>query len=184
MLKLTIVTQEGFDEATSRFVPMESVTLNLEHSLLSLATWESKWEKPFLDQGTKKTPEMFLDYIRCMVLGDFDASILQSLSQQNITDIQEHINATMTASWISDKAPNGTKPKQSGKIITSDLIYYWMVALTIPVECETWHLNRLLTLIRITELENRPKKKMSGKETVNQHRELNRARRAASGGSQ
>lgn len=183
MLTIQVSIEDGFDEETSEFVSVKSETLELEHSLVSLSKWESKWEKPFLDKNTEKTTEMFLDYIRFMILNDYEESTLNKLTQENINEISEYINSKQTATWfneISDN-PSSRGPKVSGKIVTSDLIYYWMVALTIPFECQTWHLNRLITLIRITELENRPKKNMPKKESMSRHRALNQARRAKSG---
>lgn len=179
MLEITVTLTEGFDDETQMFVPTETKILKMEHSLVSVSKWESKWEKPFLDNSYEKTEEMTLDYIRFMILNDYEESHLNKLSKENVESITDYINSSQTATWFAE---DQTKQKSTrSKVITSDLIYYWMVAQTIPFECQHWHLNRLITLIRITEAENRPKKKMSPKETINQHRALNQARRAKYG---
>lgn len=175
MLEIHVMLEEGFDERTNEIVALRSGKLELEHSLVSLSKWESKYKKAFLDSNVEKTPEMMLDYIRYMVI-DGDVDLIDSLSQDDVDKISEHINDPHTATWFNEDGPN--KPKKiSGKIITSDLIYYWMSALTIPFTCETWHLNRLITLIRIAEAENRPKKNMSRKDAMSRHRSMNAARR-------
>lgn len=176
MLELEVMLEEGFDEEKSEIVPIKSGLLELEHSLVSLSKWESKWKKAFLDKKLEKTPEMFLDYINCMIVSG-DPILINYLSQADVNKISEYINDSHTATFFSEDGPD--KPKKiNGKIVTSDLIYYWMSALTIPFTCETWHLNRLITLIRVAEAENRPKKNMSRKEAMNRHRSLNASRRA------
>lgn len=177
MLELEIVTQDGFDNANQRFVPVETVKIRLEHSLLSLSKWEQIHMIPFLKDTEKLSPELFFDYFRCMLLDDRDEEYLNSLSQKNVQEINEYINSRATAAWFNEK-DGQARPGRRGTVITSDLIYYWMTALTIPFTCETWHLNRLLTLIRIAELESKPKKKMSNREAMSSHRSLNAQRRA------
>lgn len=178
MLKLEIVTKEGFDEETNRFVSVQSVVIELEHSLISLSKWESKWEKAFLkiSGSPDVTEEMLLDYYKFMLLHEEDEQYLNFLSQENVLEINEYINSKQTAAWIND--PDAKKGTRQSKTITSDLIYYWMVGLQIPFECQTWHLNRLITLIRITELEQRPKKNLPKHQNMASHRSLNAHRRA------
>lgn len=180
MLELVITTKDGFDPDTNRFVDVETVAIQLEHSLLSLSKWESIWEKPFLKDTDKLSPEEYFDYIRCMLLDEEDEKYLNHLTPKNVETIQEYINSKQSAAWFNDKATQ-RPPGGRGKIITADLIYYWMVAMQIPFQCETWHLQRLLTLIRITEIENRPKKNMNRKDSMSQHRSLNAKRRAGMG---
>lgn len=170
MLQITIPAGEDFDEATSMFIPYKEQHLTLEHSLVSLSKWESKWEKPFLD--TEKTPEELYDYIRCMSINPVDMQTIKHLSNENIIEVKNYIDAKMSATWFRETHQPGGR-----RIVTAEVIYYWMVALNIPFECQKWHLNRLLTLIRVCNEENKPKKNMSKAEIARQTRELNAARR-------
>lgn len=161
------------------FIDPETTSLDLEHSLVSLSKWEAKWEKPFLS-SVEKTDEETFDYIYSMILTpNVPRDFLNLLSNDNIREINEYINKKMTATWFS----NEEKPKQSSQTITSELIYSWMVALQIPIECEVWHLNRLITLVRIINQQNQPKKKMTRAEALAQQREMNAKRRAELGTS-
>lgn len=175
MLEITVPKREFFDDSTQEFIEQPEVKLVLEHSLVSLSKWESKWELPFLTDK-EKTDEQTLDYIKCMTLTpDVPALIYDNLSEQNLRQINDYINAKQTATWFSDK----NKKKPGREIITSELIYYWMISLTIPFECQEWHLNRLLTLVRVCNEKNNPnKKKMSRSEIAARNRELNAQRRA------
>lgn len=174
MLRLSIAASELWDEENECFITIEEQTLCLEHSLVSLSKWESKWNKPFLSKEAK-TNEETLDYIRCMTLGEeADPEVYACLSSANLKKIDEYINAPMTATTFSDIAGKG---KKSGGIITAEIIYYWMVALQIPDSYDTWHLNKLITLIRVCELKNSPGKKMSKAETMRHQAQLNAARR-------
>lgn len=167
------INPEGWDEEKEEFVPATSQTLRLEHSLVSLSKWESKWNKPFLGKG-EKTFEETIDYIKCMTLTkNVDPIVYARLTPENITQINEYIEAKMTATTFSQE-PGG---KGSSEQITSELIYYWMVALQIPFECQKWHLNRLLTLIRVCNLKNQPPKKMSKSAIMSQNAALNAERR-------
>lgn len=172
MLKIVVNGAEYFDEARGEFVYTNSTTLTLEHSLISLSKWESKWHKPFLG-STEKTAEELLDYIRCMTITqNVDPNVYLSLSQENFNDIKNYMEDTMTATWFTER----DNPRHRQKVITAELIYYWMVALQIPFECEKWHLNRLLTLIRVCNIENSPKKKMGRKDVYRQNASLNEQR--------
>lgn len=173
MLTITIPAVEKWDETNNLFVYDEEWTLQLEHSLLSISKWESKWCKPFLSQKTLSFEES-IDYIRCMTLTEnVPLNIYENITDANVNDVAEYIKSPMTATWFrKDNAP-----QRNGKEITSELIYYWMTVLNIPFECEKWHLNRLLTLIRICNVENSPKKKMKSKDIYAQNRALNAARR-------
>lgn len=173
MLQLKITTgAESFDEAKSEFVSGDGVIIELEHSLVSLSKWESKWEIPFLSTDSKND-EQVLDYIRMMFSGaEFPEHLMELLSPKNITDINDYINAKMTATWFSEE-----KQPPSNEIVTSELIYYWMITLGVPFECQYWHLNRLLTLIKVCNAKNAPKKKMSQREMAMRNRSLNEQRR-------
>ena len=174
MLQLTIpITQEGWDEKKEEFVKEKTVTLQLEHSLVSLSKWESRWCKPFLS-NTGLTNEESLDYIKCMTLTqNVKPEVYNYLTEKNITEITDYINAPMTATTFNETSTKG----RGRDIITSELIYYWMIAFNIPVEFQKWHINRLLTLIRVCEIKNSPGKKMSSKEITSQYAALNAARK-------
>jgi len=177
MLNLTIPKAEFYNEKTGEFIAIEEQTLQLEHSLLSISKWESKWCKPFLDVNDKSYEET-IDYIKCMTMNKAVAPITyQYLTTNQIEQIKEYINAPMTATTFSDKQTS----KPSREIITSELIYYWMISNQVPLECQKWHLNRLLTLLRVCEIKNSPQKKMSRNEIMAQNKALNAARRAKSG---
>lgn len=173
MLQITILSTELWDEQKEEFVYTKEKTLQLEHSLVSISKWESKWNKSFLS-SKEKTTEEIIDYIRCMTITqNVDPEIYTRLSNRTIQQIYDYINAPMTATVFSDTGRKGG----NRDVITSELIYYWMIALNIPFECQKWHLNRLLTLIRVCEIKNAPPKKMSKRETMSRNAALNAARR-------
>lgn len=173
MLRITIPSTEVYDEKTNRFSYTKETTLTLEHSLVSLSKWESRWKKPFLTKDDKTIIEI-IDYIKCMTLTqNVNPTIYNFLTQENIDRVIAYIGDTMTATWFSEMEPT----KQSSEQVTSELIYYWMVALNIPFECQKWHLNRLFTLIRICNIKNQPPKKMSQTEIMNRYARQNAARR-------
>lgn len=172
MLTIQVPIQEGLDETTSKFVAIETFELELEHSLVSLSKWESEFEKPFLTQE-QKTPEQTLRYVQLMTLTpDVPSYVWASLSEENITAIDEYIGAKMTATWF-------TEPKQTPgrETITAELIYYWLVALQIPFEVQHWHLNRLMTLVKVCNHKNQPPKKRSRAEIAAEHRAINERRK-------
>lgn len=171
MLPVYVPAAEFFDERTEEFIEVKACTLQLEHSLISISKWEAKWRKPFL--GTdEKTEEETLDYIRCMTITqNVDPMVYKAMPNSEIQRIKEYINAPMTATWFKDD-----KRPPSRKVITSELVYYWMIAQNIPFECEKWHFNRLMTLIRICGEKSAPQKKMSKSD----RKSLMAQRRAAS----
>lgn len=173
MLTITIPATEMWDEKNEKFIDIKECRLQLEHSLVSLSKWESKWRKPFLFTNDK-TAEEIMDYVRCMTLTtNVSPEVYYGLTSENIKAINAYIEAPMTATHF------GSEQNGSGKreVVTSELIYYWMIALNIPFECQKWHLNRLLTLIRICNIKNQPAKKMSRKEIMSRNAALNAARR-------
>ena len=179
MLTITIPETKYFDERTDEFKTFEARTVTLEHSLVSVSKWESKWKLPFLneDKAKPKTQEMMLDYIRCMSLDknyktEWGYFIPASLFQS----IQDYIDDPMTATTVRDR-----RKTPSRKIITSEVIYCWMIQLGIPSEYEKWHLNRLLTLIKVCSIEGTSGEKMSKQETLAMYKSLNASRRARSG---
>lgn len=174
MLQIEVpLTPEMWDEEKEEFIPPVVKVLQLEHSLVSLSKWESKWCKPFLSKQDK-TSEEVLDYIKFMTLTpDVSDDIYAHLSQENLHQINQYINAPMTATTFS----NNKSSKNNREVITAELIYYWMIALTIPFECQYWHLNRLLTLVQVCNIKNQPPKKMSKREIMSRNAALNAARR-------
>jgi isocitrate dehydrogenase kinase/phosphatase len=174
MLKVTIPSIELFDERNQEFVSLKEVTLQLEHSLVSLSKWESKWRKPFLSKD-EKTIEETIDYIRCMtVTQNVDEEVYRRITNEILIQVRKYIEEEMTATTFTKE--NKTINRE---IITAEIIYYWMIALNIPFECQKWHLNRLLTLINVCNLKNSPPKKMNKKELANRNAALNAARKKA-----
>lgn len=177
MLRIVVPGVELFDEAKQEFMTQEHTVLDLEHSLVSLSKWEQEYEKPFLN-AEEKTTEEVLGYIRCMTITpEIPNDVYQRLSDENIRQINNYIDAKMTATWFNDQpgAP------ASRDIITSELIYYWMITFQIPFECERWHLNRLFTLIRVCNIKQAKPKKMSRSEIAARNRALNEQRKAKLG---
>lgn len=173
MLQITTPDVELWDETTETFSSIKGTTLQLEHSLISLSKWESKWCKPFI--ATKKmTDEETTDYIRCMTITkNVDPQVYNHLSEENIKQIEEYIKSPQTATTITEEKGG----KASREIVTNEVIYYWMTALNIPPEYEKWHLNRLITLIRVANVKNSKPKKKSMKEVMTDNTRLNQARR-------
>lgn len=173
MLQITIPAVEQWDELNQEFVYTKERKLQLEHSLISVSKWESKWCKPFLSR-TDKTFEETIDYVRCMTLTtNVDSDIYSCLTSDNIREINDYIDSPMTATFFSNDKRGGN----SREIVTSELIYYWMISQNIPFECQKWHLNRLLTLIRVCNVKNAPPKKMSAQEIMSRNAALNEERK-------
>lgn len=181
MLKITVPPwDEDWDPVENRFLPgnPKETVLTLEHSLVSISKWESKYHKPYLSEEPK-TDEEVLYYIQCMTISNPNKTIREEtyrhLSYANLQAIEEYIKDPMTATTIHRRGPVGARKQ----IITSELIYYWMTAMQIPFECQRWHLNRLLMLIEVAGIKNSPPNKMSRKDMAMQNRSLNASRRAA-----
>ena len=173
MLNLEVVMDESFDESKNEFV-ITVHKLQLEHSLVSVSKWESKFEKPFLS-GSDKTQDEILWYIHAMSSAEIPPEVFSKISPGNISDIQSYISAKMTATWFREE--KGVA--HSREVVTAELIYYWMIGLGVPFECQHWHLNRLLTLIRVCNEKNKPPKKRSRAEIAQERRSINEARLAA-----
>lgn len=176
MLRLFVPGIERFDEGTGTFIYSKDATLVLEHSLLSLSKWESKWQHPFFDPKRKRTYEETIDYIRCMTINQkVDQLVYYNLTPNLMDEINKYMDNPMTATKVNRKKKPIGGPKE---IVTSELIYYWMVSYGIPFECEKWHLNRLFTLIDVCSFKNETPTKMSQRDLMKRNTALNNARRA------
>lgn len=175
MLEVVIPAAEYYDETRNLFIDTKEQKLYLEHSLVSLAKWESKYEKPFLSRE-EKTSEEILDYIKFMTITqNVDPNVYLNIPVNIRNQISEYINAPMTATKFTD-TPGGA----SKEIVTAELIYYWMTAANIPFECQKWHLNRLLTLIKVCSIKNAPpdkKRRMGRQEILNRNHMINEQRK-------
>lgn len=183
MLEIVVPAGEFYDEKKEEFVTLSKPQiLQMEHSLISIAKWEEKWAIPYFSEKEKKTSEQVLDYLRCMTINkNVDQECYNHLTAENVQRINEYIESKHTATWFSsDEKQNFIKKGgRKSDIITSEIFYYWMIALQIPFECEKWHINRLITLIRVCQEKNEPAKKMSKADILKRNRSLNAARRAA-----
>ena len=177
MLIVSIPELEGFDEETGTFVSMPGGKLHLEHNLIALSKWESITHKHLIGNDNLTAEEMLL-YVKCMITDEeYNPELLDRLPASEVERISAYMADSMTATTISGSG----NESGSGEYTSSELIYYWMIACQIPFECENWHLNRLLTLIRVCNEKNQPDKKMSQSEIMQRNRDLNRARRAKLG---
>lgn len=178
MLKMDIVGGELYDEVNEKFVTMKSTTISLEHSLIAISKWESKYHIPFLEE-TEKTPEQIRYYIECMTITpNVDPNVYKFMPNWQVEEIMDYIRDPMTATWFGDDGKKSGKGVKN-EIITSELIYYWMVTLQIPAEYEKWHINRLLTLIQVCNVKNASNEKKMGKnEIARNYDAINAARRA------
>jgi hypothetical protein len=170
MLEVTVYTEESYDEEQEKFVGSNPVYVHLEHSLVSVSNWESVWEESFLNKN-EKTQQQTVSYLAIMLLDEnLPEAIFQKLVEKHIPEINEYITSKQSATTV----PADPTAPQNREIVTAELIYYWMIELGIPMECQHWHLNRLLMLIRVINFKRNPKtNKMSTKD----RRALNRARR-------
>lgn len=172
MLKIVIPGIELYDEKKEEFINTKPQTLQLEHSLVSLSKWESKWNKPFLTKDNK-TYEETIDYIRCMTITqNISRDTYRLLTSENIQQVNDYIELPMTATIFSNQ-----KKPPSKDVVTAEIIYYKMISLNIPFECQKWHFNRLLTLINVCNIKNQPSKKISKRDILNRNKTLNKARR-------
>lgn len=186
MLEIVVKAKEIYDEKKEEFITVDKPqVLQMEHSLISISKWEEKWAIPYFSDNTEKTQEQIFDYLKCMTVNKnvnpdcYNPSVLGS---ENIKKINEYISSKHTATWFSsdEKESFIKKGGRKSDIITSEIFYYWMIALQIPFECEKWHINRLITLIRVCqEKNNASNNKMSKAELLKRNRNLNAARRAA-----
>lgn len=181
MLEITVPKTELWDEINQEFIYVDQQTLRLEHSLVSISKWESKWHKPYMTKEPK-TYEQSIDYVKFMTLTpNVDPNVYKCLTKENIVTINNYTENPMTATTFHED-----NTQASGKInneqVTAEIIYYWMITLNIPTEFQKWHLNRLITLIKVCNIKNTPPKKMSKGEVLNRYAKINAARRKAKKG--
>lgn len=177
MLKIIVPSMDLFNEEDNTFTTVPETIIELEHSLLAMSKWESKFQVPFLGSSPKTNQEM-LEYVRLMIVTpNYPENILSRLTSENYDSIKEYIESSQSATTFS----NRSKAKGKPEIITSELIYYWMVAFTIPFECESWNLNRLFALIRICDIKNSKPKPMTQRELAERNRSINEQRKAKLG---
>lgn len=174
MLQIAVpLGPEYWDEEKEEFIEPKTATLQLEHSLISLSKWEAKWCKAFLSKKELSAEEI-LDYIKCMTITpNVKPEVYDFLTTDNIDAIVKYINAPMTATTVRDN----NRSKINNEIVTSELIYHWMIELQIPFECQKWHLNRLTTLIKVRIAKTTKAKPMSRAEIMRNNAALNAARR-------
>ncbi len=180
MLSITLPAVELYDESTNSFSYINGQTVMLEHSLVSISKWESTWKEPFLSDKAK-TRAQTVDYIKCMTITQNVNPILyQNLSKETVDKVQAYMNNSMTATWFSKKE---NERQTRGRVVTSELIYYWMIESGIPMECQKWHINRLMTLIQVCNEERKAAdpnnhKKMNPREMARSRSALNAQRKA------
>lgn len=173
MLEIHVRGAELVNEDTLELVEVPETVIQLEHSLVAISKWESKWRDPFLSQKSH-TPEESMDYIRCMTLNTVDPVVYSFLTEDDVDRIEKYIREPQTATTVGSRPQPGRR-----ETVTSELIYYWMISQNIPLECETWHLSRLMTLIQVASIKNNPKRRKRPKsELSRQYRDLNEQRRA------
>ena len=174
MLILKVKGGESFNEETQEFDDRPDFVLELEHSLVSLSKWESNFHKPFLDNKSKTNAEL-LFYIEAMILNPiYPDNVASWLSNDDLRVIKEYIESPASATTFGQMPERGGR----GEVITSELIYYWLVAFSVPFEVERWHLNRLFALVRICNIKNQKPTKTSKSDMVRRNRELNAQRKA------
>lgn len=186
MLKITIPAHEEWREDLQKFVGLDKdYTLDLEHSLVSISKWEQKWHKPFLSEEQKSYEET-CDYVRCMSLNeDVPDEVFNALPPDVVTKVNAYIQDSATATWINDESSKQIgKSRMKKEVITSEIVYYWMIELNIPESFQYWHFNRLMTLIRVVDTKHQEadpnsKKKMSRSDILARNAKLNAARRKA-----
>lgn len=176
MLQVEIPDAETWSPVTNEFSVVKGGSVTLEHSLLSISKWEAKHHKYFLN-NRELTADELLDYIRCMaVKGNVSDFAYENLPANEIQRIKDYMNDPMTATWFGKNNQGSPRPYLRGRIITSELVYYYMIQYDIPIQCEKWHINRLLTLIQVCQAEQNPTK-LTGKALAERNTKLNEERR-------
>lgn len=176
MLHIEIPDVELYDEINNEFKIRKGASIVMEHSLLSLAKWESKYHKPFLTDDEKSLEET-IEYYKCMTITqNVDPSVYQNITPAISRQIDDYMSNTMSATTFRE-FPGSNKLNNDGSFISAEIIYYWMISLNIPFECQKWHLNRLMTLIRVVTEKNAPTKKIPKSDLLARQRRLNEERK-------
>lgn len=171
MLTISIPDREFYNEKENRVILSKGRTIQLEHSLISISRWESKWEKPYLS-NKEKTYDEALSYIQCMtVTPNVDPVLYFQLGKKEFEMIDHYIHRKMTATTVNHRKKGGRS-----QIITSEVIYYQMILYGVPFECEKWHLNRLLMLLDVCSAKGGTQEKMPLREQLDEQRRLNEQR--------
>lgn len=182
MLEIVVGSTEFYDDDAGEFITRGGVSLQLEHSLVSMSKWESKYEKPFISSSEKTTDEV-LDYVRMMVLApELPEEVFERLSEANLDAVNDYINSKQSATFFNDALVRD-RPGKKPEVVTAELVYYWMINATIPMECQYWHINRLFTLLRVFGAKNGKPTKTSRADAIAQRNALNAQRRAQMGSS-
>lgn len=177
MLTITVPGSRMLDEKTNKIFTVPTQELKLEHSLRAISEWESKYKKPFqktLESGIKRNE--LIDYFRCMTQNTVDPNIYYNINSKIVDEILTYMQDSQTATTINNK---GKKPPKR-RTLTAELVYGWMVSYGIPFECDQWHINKLLMLIKVCgELDNPAKPSKKGGDAARAFAQLNAKRRAA-----
>lgn len=175
MLEIYVPGNEFWDSSKEIFIKTKPQKICLEHSLVSIYKWEDKYERSFLN-SSEMSYEEILYYVKCMTITqNVDDNLYYSLTEDNWKEIIDYIEKPHTATKINH---NKNAPKNR-EIITSEIIYYWMISLGIPLDCQKWNFNKLMTLIEVCSIKNQPKKKMSNRDIYKSNSAINKARREA-----
>ena len=166
MLKLEIESQEYYDEEKNLFKTTKGGTYHFEHSLKSIARWESIWKKPFL-QSDEKTTDEWVSYFKCMCFEEISDDLL---TQDVLTKLAQYMGKSQTATHVKEDGAN------TSSAVTSEVLYMELAELGIPFEVDRWNLSRLVALIGVGAARRQPKKKMSRREIAKQNHDLNEQR--------
>lgn len=134
--------------------------LQFEHSLVSLSDWEAEFQRPFFSPiNEPKTDDEFLKYFEYMLVGSKKhRHLLILMTQEQKIALVNYIAEQRTATTVREIQ---NKPG-SRENVTSELIYYWLVAFKIPFKpTDEWHLNRLLMLVKVTGAKQAPAPKQT-----------------------
>lgn len=172
-IQIHIPKREIYDEEKEMFIDVNEYNLTLEHSLLSISKWESKWHVPYITKK-EKTSEQVLDYIRCMNTGKpIPEEVYNYIPGEELDKIVKYINDPMTATTVKTR-----NNEQNREILTSEVIYYYMFECNIPKECERWHINRLMTLIGVFGVKRDTGTKLSRSEAIARNKMINERNKA------
>lgn len=180
MITVHIPKKEVWDDQHKEFIYVNEQTVTLEHSLISITKWETKHHKVFLDDTAKKTEDEIIDYIRCMCITPLkDEKDVYGISAKDIKRIMDYMADPMIP--FNFKKDNINGKRRGGDPLCGVMIYYYMTAAQIPFECQKWHINQLLALIRIYGIKNNPGKPLKGSALASRNTALNQERKARLG---